>query len=442
MIALLGLAVLHVTGAVILSLASRRPLRVTVRQPSAAIPAIGVLGLASLGAAGVSLLAALGLSAWLVRPAQAQPLARFPWRLFSVGALLVLARPWVPTQWDEYVWLGKARLESLGFGAGVRAALDATQHLVPPGYPALWPSAVGWVSLGRDALATHTLAATLLVLLCAAVALEAWAPLVTRPRPLALAVALAAPLAWVHLRSTYVDLPVGLMGLALLGQLLASVEGRPPIEALFTAVVLAGFKDEGLAHVLAASAAGWLVSLRRRDAWRLAVPAALALLSVGAWRLLLHGAGVVDSDHALGLPYWPWLPKLGALVWLHATDVFSWGVFWAVAVAVLLRGASDGPARAARWLVVLDFAFVVVELLCGPERVRAFAENGTLVNRLLVQLWPAAAALVVLALGAPDAPTATSPAAPAGRATPRSEPRLRAPMVRRRRRPAAAGAAP
>lgn len=413
MIALLGLALLHVTGAAIVSLASRRPPRVTVRQPSSSLAAIGVLGLASLGVAGAGLLLALALSAWLVRPAQARPLARFPWRFFSVVALLVLARPWVPTQWDEYVWLGKARLEALGFGAVVRATLDATQHLAPPGYPALWPSAVGWVSLGQDALATHTLAATVLVLLCAAVALEAWAPLVKRPAPVALAVALAAPLAWVHLRSTYVDLPVGLLGLALLGQLLASVEGRPPIEALFTAVVLAGFKDEGLAHVLAASAAAWWVSGRRRDAWRLGLPAALALLHVVAWRALLHGAGVVDSDHALGLPYWPWLPKLGALLWLHATDVFSWGAFWAVVVAVLLRGASGGPARAARWLVAIDLAVVAVELLCGPERVRAFAENGTLVNRLLVQLWPAAAALVVLALGAPEAPSATSPAAPA-----------------------------
>lgn len=418
LVALLGLALLHGAGAALLALATLQPMAVALRRPSAALPALAVLALVSLGAPGLGLLAVLLVFARLTRSAHEPTDAAFPWRFFGVVSLVVLARPWAPTQWDELIWLGKARLESLGFGAGVRAALDSTQHLIPPGYPPLWPAAVGWLSLGRDALATHTLAATLLVLLALAVALEAWTPLLQRPSAFAVVVAFAAPLAWVHLRSTYVDLPVGLLGLALLGQVLRSVDGRPPVEALATAVVLAGLKDEGLAHVLAATAAAWLVVGRSRAAWRLVLPAVAALLFAGTWRVLIASAGVVDSDHALAAPYWPWVPRLGALLWLHASDVFSWGAFWAVALAVMVRGVSSAPSRALRWLLVVDLAFIAVELLCGPERVRAFAENGTLVNRLLMQLWPAAAMLVVVGLGPTPLPArrggpATAPAAPA-----------------------------
>ena len=415
---LLALALLHVVGAGLLAVAARLPVRLALRRPSAALVALAVLALASLGMPGLGLLAALAGAGWMARPArptmEASPI---PWPFLGALTALVLARPLVPTQWDELVWLGKARLESLGFGAGVRAALDSSQHLVPPGYPPLWPSAVGWLALGRDALPAHTLAASVLVLLALAAALEAWAPLVERPSPLAVAVALAAPLAWVHLRSTYVDLPVGLLALALLGQLLRSVDGRPPVEALALAVLLAGFKDEGLAHVVAATVAAWVVVGRTRAAWRLLLPALLALLFAGTWRALLASAGISDSDHALAAPYWPWVPKLGALLWLHASDVFSWGVFWAVVIAVMVRRGPGDASRALRWLVLCDLAFVAVELLCGPERVRVFAENGTLVNRLLMQLWPAAAALVVLGLGDSPLPEAsggsTSPGAPA-----------------------------
>jgi hypothetical protein len=395
----LALALLHVVGAGLIAVVGRRPVRVALRRPSSPLVALSVLALASLGLPGVGLLAALVVATWLSRPARpsvdASPV---PWPFLGALTALVLARPLVPTQWDEFVWLGKARLEALGFGAGVRAALDSSQHLVPPGYPPSWPSAVGWLSLGQDALPVHTLAASLLQLLAAAAALEAWAPLVERPSPFAVVVALAAPLAWVHLRSVYVDLPVGLLALALLGQLLRSAEARPPVEALALAVVLAGFKDEGLAHVLAATVAAWAVAGRSRAAWRLVLPAVLALSFAGTWRALLAARGISDSDHALAAPYWPWLPRLGALLWLHASDVFSWGVFWAVAVAVMVRGAAGAPARALRWLAAAQLAAIAIGLLCGPERVRVFAENGTLVNRLLMQMWPAAAMAVVLGL--------------------------------------------
>lgn len=452
--AALGLALLHLSGAALEGLASSTPLRETLRRPAAALMAVAVLGLVSLGLPGLGLLGLFALAAWAACAPQAPAPRGFPWGLFGALSVVVLARPWVPLYWDEYVWLGKARLETLGFGAGARAAQDVSQALVPAGYPPLWPSAVGWLSLGRDGVGVHTLAGSLLVLLCAAAAVDAWAPVLRQARPprLVVAAALASPLAWVHLRATYVDLPVGLLALALLGRLLEAREGRVPVEALATSVLLVGFKDEGLAHVLAATAAALLVMGRRGAGWRLALPAGLAIAYVLVWRGSLHRAGVIAADHALGAPYWPFVPKLPGLLWRHATDVFSWGAFWVVAAVAVLRRHVGPAARAAGWLLVLDVSFIAVALVCGPERVRAFAENGTLLNRLLLQAWPVAAVAVVLgAAGAAPragdappvpAPEATSHGAPAARARPRSAPRSPAPTPRRPRPSAAAAPAP
>lgn len=400
----LGLAALHALGALLLT-AARTPWPHALRSPSVAWAALAALHLISFGPAGVVLLGLAAVALWRVRGAAPEP-PQAPWALLGGLAVLVLARPWVPTQWDEFVWLGKARLEALGFGAGARAALAPAEHLIPPGYPSLWPSAVGWLSLGRDGLAAHVVAGSLLVLLAGAAALEAWTPLlrargkVGRLAPLA---AVAAPLVWVHLRSTYVDLPVGLLGVALLGQLL---RGNVAL-ATALAVALVGLKDEGVAHVVAATLAALLATGTRRPSWPHLAPAGVALLAAATWRGLLALHQVTNVDHSLGAPYWPWLPTFARLFWLHATDIFSWGVFWAVALAVVLRGLSGREGRALRWLMAANLGFMAVGLLAGPERVRVFAENGTLVNRLLLQLWPGAALAVLFALarrgGAPEA---------------------------------------
>ncbi len=416
LVTVLGVALLHGFGAALLAGASPTPgaaLRAALRSPSSAWAGLAVLHALSLGLAGLPLLGVVAAAVVLLRQPAAAPVA-YPWRLSAVVAALVLLRPWVPTHWDEYVWLGKARLESLGFGGGVRAALDPALHLLPAGYPPLWPSAVGWLSLGVDSLEAHVTAGSVLVLLSAAAAVEAWAPFVEArggASRLALGAVLATPLVWVHLRATYVDLPVGLLGLALLGQLLRSPGGRPPVASLALAVALVGFKDEGLAHLFAAAAAAFAAAGVVRARWRLALPAAVGLVAAASWRALTWQHGVTNVDHALGAPQWGWAPELAELLWLHATDLFSWGIFWAVAVAVLVRATGGGELRALRVLVVANLAFVALGLLCGPERVRAFAENGSLVNRLLLQLWPGAALAVLLGTTRPLVPVPPQPAA-------------------------------
>jgi len=59
---------------------------------------------------------------------------------FALAAVAVL-RPAMPMYWDDFVWLGKARIESGGLGHLRAAALDPDADVIPHGYPLLWPLA-------------------------------------------------------------------------------------------------------------------------------------------------------------------------------------------------------------------------------------------------------------------------------------------------------------
>lgn len=402
MMAFAGLALLHLMGSVLRAVASRERLSDAVRSPSSALLALGLLAASALGGAGLVLASALLLCARLTPRPPSQSSERLPWLVLGGLVVVVLARPWVPIYWDEFVWLGKARLEALGFGAGVSAALDPAQHLVPPGYPPLWPLAVGWVSLGADDLAVHVAASGLLTALCAAVALEAWWPRLEdaaggRSRWLTVAVLASAPLVIVHLRSSYVDLPVGLLGAAVFGFL---VTERVPL-ACAAAVVLAGAKDEGLAHVFAATAGAIAVHGLRSRVLQWASPALLGVISVVTWRWLLHSRGVQVHDHALHAPLVEWTGTFVRLLARHAFDVWSWGLSWCVVLAMLTLRPSRVEVRGLRWALGVNLALMAGALVSGPERVRVFAESGTLMNRLLVQVWPLGVLLVWFVLSAP-----------------------------------------
>lgn len=235
-----------------------------------------------------------------------------------------------------------------------------------------------------------------MTLACAAVCLEAWRGLATwRARGWLVAVAISTPLVWVHLRSAYVDLPVGLLGAAVVGFLLS---GRIA-QATVLGVVAAGLKDEGVVHVAAATVAAFMVRGLGRHTIRLALPFAFALSVAIVWRVMLRVAGVEVVDHTLTFPSLSWLGTLSTLVVKHAADVATWGVVWAVMLGVCLfrRGRSDG-ARALQWSAALAFVALALVVLFGSERVQAFAMNGTLINRLLLQVWPVAALRLVLEL--------------------------------------------
>jgi hypothetical protein len=410
-ISLVGLALVQGGGAVLRRLAEPSvSLAMALRSPSSVWVGLAVLYAVSLGPVGALLLGALAAIGWWVR-VQAAPAQGGSWGWFSAGlGVLVLARPWVPTHWDEFVWLAKARLESLGFGSGVRLALDPSAHLIPRGYPPLWPSAVGWLSLGDDALTAQVIAGSLLMLLAAAAAVEAWLPAWERPGSglgwlIALGALLGAPLVWIHLRATYVDLPLGLLGLALFGHLFRAAQspmGRPGVISAALAIVLVALKDDGLAHLIAGTGAALVAAraagARFRTAWRLGLPAALGVLAAGLWRWLADRHGVGSVDHALTTLEYRWLPRLVELLLLHASDLYSWGIFWAVGVAVLAMPEEDARVRGLRTMVLLNLVLICFALLAGPERVRVFAENGTLLNRLLLQLWPAVALAILLRL--------------------------------------------
>jgi hypothetical protein len=87
----------------------------------------------------------------------------------------------------------------------------------------------------------------------------------------------------------------------------------------------------------------------------------------------------------------------------HLADTRSWGALWPIAFAcaalVLGRGKTfrSGSRFAARAFLA-EGGVLFAALLFGPDRVRVFAFEGTLINRLLIQLAPPAGVLMTLAL--------------------------------------------
>ena len=108
---------------------------------------------------------------------------------------------------------------------------------------------------------------------------------------------------------------------------------------------------------------------------------------------------VESVDHVLRWPSLKWLPVFGRLLVLHASDLASWGVFWAMTGAVLVAAPSrDQFTRSLSAALAVNLLVSTAAVDSGPEQVRVFAENGTLINRLLMQWWPLAAMLVLISL--------------------------------------------
>ncbi len=352
-----------------------------------------------------------------------------PWWGIAAGALtlVVVCRPATPSYWDSFVWLAKARIESGGWGALRAAALDQSTDVVPSGYPLLWPLAASWLSMGghsMEALAAGAAAMTLVTLMlfldaaadASGSGRAAATDAVREPRWAALGLALVGvtPLVFVHLRSAYADLPVGLLAATCTLRLARSVErgGDSPGDlavAAMTATALAGMKDEGIAHVAALVVA--LIVVKVWKLWvgeRLPLAPGIVVLAAAAipfngWRMLLASHHVVDADHSPSPPAFQAAGAIARTVLSHLADTRSWGALWPIAFAcvalVLARGSAFRSAtRLATFAFLAEGALLVAAILFGPARVRVFAFEGTLINRLLLQLAPAAGAMLMLAL--------------------------------------------
>lgn len=321
---------------------------------------------------------------------------------------LVASRPPAALYWDELVWLAKARLAAPDPRFLVAEALRAGTNVMPLAYPLLHPIAVALLGglstapraavLGSEALTIGV--GSLFVLL----ALESAATTRVR-RALGIAALVAAtPLVLVHLRSAYVDLETGMLA----ASLALALERRHVRSAAVIAVLLVGLKDEGIAHVLAVTAAFVIANWRRE---RPKARSALVALGAGAaafvaWRIRVHASHAGVGDHTIGLPHIARVGLVLSLLLRQATDLVSWGPLWVVTGGLVLAVAArfvrlDVTTRRRLGSLALQALFLFGAIVAGSDRVAAFAESGTLVPRLLVQLAPMALLLVAGALALP-----------------------------------------
>lgn len=325
--------------------------------------------------------------------------------LFSFLLAMLVDRASTPAFWDAFVWLAKARYAAGGLGRLVAGGLGTTlPPFIPSGYPLFEPLSVAMLagfsarpeSVVAGAIGLEVLATVLF--LCAV----ADGPRSARTRRLATVtiVLLASPLVFVHLRSSYVDLPLGLLIGALATLLPRSGTG---VACAIVGVAAASLKDEGMVHVAAIALAGALYGFanKRNEALvrrSLACGIAAATVTAG-WHLRLHASGIADADHALSLPDWHRIGPLAGVAFAHVLEFRSWGALWIVGIGAVVATAIDprSAPRLAMWfatLLALDTGALFVALLTTPGRVMEFATGGTLLNRLGIQLAPCAALLV------------------------------------------------
>lgn len=334
--------------------------------------------------------------------------------VLAVGAAFVAAilaaRPATPCFWDAFVWLAKARYAAAGLEQLIAGGLHTkAPPFIPSGYPLFEPLLVAVLdgfssqpeAVVAGAVGLELLTAGLFLLTVAEG--SAVTPRASRVRLVTVAfVLLSSPLVLVHLRSSYVDLPLGLLVGTLAVLLPRSGTG---LACTVVAMAAAAMKDEGLLHVAVLSIVGigWAGlgghARARQTALRSFASGAAAAAVTGAWRLRLFLAGISNSDHALSLPEWHRVGPLATLVREHVTDVRSWGALWVLglgaALAVFVRPRS--APRQALWFasaLVADGATMFVALLATPGRVMEFATGGSLLNRLGMQLAPLVALLV------------------------------------------------
>ena len=402
----LALAGLGLDRALDLRLDAHGPWRWPLRALLALVVAVMVWTHVAIGAAVIGLLA---LERHLRGPTPLPDPTRTT-RPLVLAVLLAIAigtlRSAMPLYWDEHVWLAKARLACEGWDVLSRAALAPRSTVLPRGYPLGWPLAEALLAGLEPSTRALTGAAFALSALC----LSLYAAMLARTArgALPLLVIASAPFAWIHWRSAYVDLPLGLLvaSLALALHLARQRDAHATPIAMLAAALVGAAKDEGAAHVVAITLAFALTSRANRpELRRLALVVGAGLAPAIGWSLMRHAAGVANEDHA---PSGLALDQSGALLvqalW-HLADASSWGLVPAIAAAALVVTLARSADRTLALALLFSTLLLAVALLVGPERVRLFARSGTLLPRLAIQLLPLAAVIIAERLRPSRAPS-------------------------------------
>jgi len=342
------------------------------------------------------------------------------WLILMTVALLALVatRPLVPTAWDEFAWLGKARLETQGWGSLRRAELDPSWPLFGSAHPMLWPLAVARLATFHAGIRELVAAGEWLVVLVAVVfvaSLHAVCAAGRRQSAISgelagLGLLVLTPFVLVHLRLVYVDLSVGMMAGVVVLNLVAWVESagtdtRWPLAGVaIPAIVLTGLKDEGAVWAIAIACAFAVTYPDRRSlrvmAATLVVPGlGLAML----WKLTTYASGVINPERVptfhvahrvVPLLVHGFLPNAG--------DLTTWGACWGVIGGTVLSTCL-WPQRFAKGTRFAAGAFLALSLaaytamLVSPEGVFVQALSaGFILDRVLLQLVPVGAAVVSL----------------------------------------------
>jgi hypothetical protein len=307
----------------------------------------------------------------------------------ALGAIVlvvavVLLRPPVPIFHGESALLALARSISLGdaIAAGERALV--------------LPVMASALALGSDATTSLAIGGEVVVL----VSFALFALLVARAaessfeEALPLIVLASAPFAWIHLRSVSVDLSVGLCaGSLALGIDRAARGDRLGAPSALTAALLLGMADHGIVLAVAVALA-FSMAEKSRDARRTALLAVLCLaLSAIAGRWTAFGALAIEAAPSSA-------GRLVVEALRHVTDIQTWGLVPAVALAALVATARRTASAEARVLAVallLAPAMMLVVLVLDAE-LRALALEGAVLDRLALSLLPLGALLIARSL--------------------------------------------
>ena len=325
--------------------------------------------------------------------------------VFLVAALFDRAA--TPYFWDAFVWLAKARFAAGGLEGLIRGGLHTTlPPFIPSGYPLFEPLIVALLaglSPRPESVVAGAIGLEILSILLFLSAIADDERLEPRARTARLAtvafVLLACPLVLVHLRSAYVDLPLGLLVGAF-----AVLLPRPGagFACAVLAVAAAALKDEGMVHVAAITVTGvgyGLVRVRDVALVRRSIASGLSAAAVmAAWHLRLSLSGIPNTDHALSIPEWQRLHALSSAALGHALEFKSWGALGALGVGGIVAVAIRPPLAPhdSFWfaaLLLADSLVLFAARLATPALVMEFATEGTLLNRLAMQLAPLAALL-------------------------------------------------